>query len=58
VSDERDNFRRLWPASVGVKLVKLATPCPGHTASDHDAKVCRYCGTHIDEYRDEPPEAA
>lgn len=27
--------------------------CPGHVASDDDPKVCRHCGTHVDEYRDE-----
>lgn len=25
--------------------------CPGHVASDHDPKVCRHCGTHIDSLR-------
>lgn len=25
--------------------------CPTHVASDEDAKVCRNCGTHIDELR-------
>lgn len=23
--------------------------CPGHIASDHDPKVCRYCGTNVEE---------
>jgi hypothetical protein len=25
--------------------------CPGHVASDGDPKLCRYCGTHVDEER-------
>lgn len=25
--------------------------CPGHVASDDDAKVCRHCGTHVDSLR-------
>jgi hypothetical protein len=25
--------------------------CPGHIASDGDPKVCRHCGTHVDEER-------
>jgi hypothetical protein len=25
--------------------------CPGHVASDRDAKVCQICGTHIDSMR-------
>lgn len=28
--------------------------CPGHVASDNDPKVCRHCGTHINEYIDNP----
>jgi hypothetical protein len=28
--------------------------CPGHVASDDDPKVCRHCGTHVDEER--PPD--
>lgn len=30
-----------------------AKDCPGHVASDDDPKVCRHCGTHVDELRDE-----
>lgn len=27
--------------------------CPGHVASENDAKVCRRCGIHIDSLRPE-----
>jgi hypothetical protein len=30
--------------------------CPGHVASKTGGKVCDLCGTHVDEYRDEPEE--
>jgi len=30
--------------------------CPGHVASDHDAKICRYCGVHIDSLRPDRSE--
>lgn len=30
--------------------------CPGHVASDADPKVCRHCGTHVDEERPDDEE--
>lgn len=41
-----------------LKLAGILPPdCPGHVASDSDPRVCRHCGTHVDEYRDEPEQA-
>lgn len=40
--------------SVLADLVEV--DCPGHVASDADPKICRYCGTNVEEYRDEPRE--
>jgi hypothetical protein len=25
--------------------------CPGHVSSEHDGKICRHCGVHIDSLR-------
>lgn len=30
--------------------------CAVHVASDDDPKICRHCGTNVEEYRDEPRE--
>lgn len=32
--------------------------CPGHVASENDAKVCGRCGTHIDSLRPPEPDEA
>lgn len=38
-------------SSVDVFLAELQDQCPGHVASDEDAKVCGLCGIHIDSLR-------
>lgn len=32
-------------------LQGMAHECPGHVAHYLNPKICRYCATHIDEYR-------
>lgn len=35
----------------GFLFVPAIVPCPGHQRLAADKKVCRFCGTHVDEER-------
>jgi hypothetical protein len=61
----RPNGRLTWtltfpafgdPRFVDLSVMSKFDACPGHVASDTDAKVCKHCGTHVDSMRPEEIE--
>jgi len=48
---EGDTLRNCLILALATRDAPHADPCPGHVASDDNSKVCRFCGTHVDDER-------
>lgn len=56
--EERARWQRLYDVARRAAPLYDEEHCPGHVASEGNAKVCARCGVHVDSFRPEPDEDA